>query len=158
MGPLACWFSHDGREIPRRSRTMFIGCERSKIHSVMPQLKINVDIRWQMMWRWPRITSSRWPRCFEKAGFTNIRLKTTIDPGIGYHEDGCIRMGKDPKTSLLKWPITQLHAVPNVYVTDGAAMNFFHLYPRNPVTYLYGFCSESGASCGEGKARMKFRS
>jgi choline dehydrogenase-like flavoprotein len=33
---------------------------------------------------------------------------------------GC-RMGNDPKTSMLnKW--NQLHAVPNVFVTDGACM------------------------------------
>ena len=33
---------------------------------------------------------------------------------------GC-RMGRDPKTSLLNaW--NQMHAVPNVFVTDGACM------------------------------------
>src|SRR5579859_7704515 len=37
------------------------------------------------------------------------------------HEMGGVRMGNDPKTSLLnKW--NQLHACPNVYVTDGACM------------------------------------
>jgi choline dehydrogenase-like flavoprotein len=34
---------------------------------------------------------------------------------------GGVIMGKDPKTSLLnKW--NQLHACPNVFVTDGACM------------------------------------
>ena len=42
-------------------------------------------------------------------------------PGRDIHEMGGCRMGKDPKTSLLnKW--NQLHACPNVFVTDGACM------------------------------------
>lgn len=39
---------------------------------------------------------------FEKAGFTNI--KTCDDnraPGLDIHEMGGVRMGHDPKTSLL---------------------------------------------------------
>jgi choline dehydrogenase-like flavoprotein len=42
-------------------------------------------------------------------------------PGLDIHEMGGVRMGSDPKTSLLnKW--NQLHACPNVFVTDGACM------------------------------------
>ncbi|RMG31560.1 MAG: GMC family oxidoreductase [Bacteroidetes bacterium] len=42
-------------------------------------------------------------------------------PGLGIHEMGTARMGRDPKTSVLnKW--NQMHAVPNVFVTDGACM------------------------------------
>lgn len=59
---------------------------------------------------------------FEKAGFTDI--KKTDDqraPGLDIHEMGGARMGNDPETSVLnKW--NQMHACPNVYVTDGACM------------------------------------
>jgi len=42
-------------------------------------------------------------------------------PGLCIHEMGTARMGKDPKTSVLnKW--NQVHASPNVFVTDGACM------------------------------------
>jgi choline dehydrogenase-like flavoprotein len=42
-------------------------------------------------------------------------------PGLCIHEMGTARMGRDPKTSVLnKW--NQIHTVPNVFVTDGAAM------------------------------------
>jgi len=34
---------------------------------------------------------------------------------------GTARMGSDPKTSVLN-EYNQVHAVPNVYVTDGSAM------------------------------------
>lgn len=59
---------------------------------------------------------------FEKAGFTNIKVEDTkAPPGSDIHEMGGVRMGKDPKTSLLnEW--NQLHACKNVFVTDGACM------------------------------------
>ena len=58
----------------------------------------------------------------EVAGLNNI---TTYDdmggPGLGIHEMGTARMGRDPKTSVLnKW--NQVHTVKNVFVTDGACM------------------------------------
>jgi choline dehydrogenase-like flavoprotein len=47
---------------------------------------------------------------------------------------GGVRMGKDPKTSLLNGN-HQLHAVPNVYVTDGASMT--STSTQNPsLTYM----------------------
>ena len=42
-------------------------------------------------------------------------------PGIGIHEMGTARMGRDPKTSVLN-ENNQIHTVQNVYVTDGACM------------------------------------
>jgi len=59
---------------------------------------------------------------FEKAGFTNISaVDTNTPPGSDIHEMGGVRMGHDPKTSLLNsW--NQLHHCKNVFVTDGACM------------------------------------
>jgi choline dehydrogenase-like flavoprotein len=59
---------------------------------------------------------------FEKAGFVNIKVDDTKSPpGSDIHEMGGIRMGHDPKTSLLnKW--NQMHLCKNVFVTDGACM------------------------------------
>ncbi len=56
------------------------------------------------------------------SGCTNIKRHDSGQaPGLDIHEMGGVRMGKDPKTSLLnKW--NQLHQCPNVFVTDGAAM------------------------------------
>lgn len=42
-------------------------------------------------------------------------------PGLGIHEMGTARMGKDPATSVLN-KYNQAHQVPNLFVTDGAAM------------------------------------
>jgi choline dehydrogenase-like flavoprotein len=57
-----------------------------------------------------------------KAGCNNInRIDTKQAPGLDIHEVGGVRMGHDPKTSLLnKW--NQLHTCKNVFVTDGACM------------------------------------
>lgn len=56
------------------------------------------------------------------AGAKNIRVNDSKqNPGLDIHEMGGVRMGKDPRTSLLnRW--NQLHACPNVFVTDGASM------------------------------------
>jgi choline dehydrogenase-like flavoprotein len=58
----------------------------------------------------------------EKAGCKNIRPHDSKQaPGLDIHEMGGVRMGRDPRTSLLnKW--NQLHACKNVFVTDGACM------------------------------------
>ncbi len=58
----------------------------------------------------------------EGAGFKNVRTYDVADNmGLGIHEMGTARMGKDPKTSVLnKW--NQVHDAPNVFVTDGACM------------------------------------
>ncbi len=59
---------------------------------------------------------------FEAAGVKNV---TTYDadyaPGMGIHEMGTARMGRDPKTSVLN-AHNQVWDAPNVFVTDGACM------------------------------------
>lgn len=58
----------------------------------------------------------------DAAGFKDIsQFDRGYSMGLGIHEMGTARMGRDPKTSILNRH-NQLHAVPNVYVTDGAAM------------------------------------
>ena len=58
----------------------------------------------------------------EKAGCTNVRKSDSKQaPGLDIHEMGGVRMGRDPKTSLLNgW--NQMHLCKNVFVTDGACM------------------------------------
>ena len=58
----------------------------------------------------------------EAAGLKNVNTyDTTYQPGMGIHEMGTARMGKDPKTSVLN-EFNQVWDAPNVYVTDGACM------------------------------------
>jgi choline dehydrogenase-like flavoprotein len=58
----------------------------------------------------------------EVAGFKNIEAyDAEQDPGLGIHEMGTARMGRDPKTSILN-EHNQIWDVKNVFVTDGACM------------------------------------
>ncbi|MBX2817372.1 MAG: GMC family oxidoreductase [Saprospiraceae bacterium] len=72
---------------------------------------------------------------FERAGFKEIKTRDTKQaPGLDIHEMGGVRMGRDPKTSLLnEW--NQLHTCSNVIVSDGACMT--STSTQNPsLTYM----------------------
>ena len=58
----------------------------------------------------------------EAAGIKEVNTwDTKQPPGLDIHEMGGVRMGSNPKTSLLnEW--NQLHHCKNVFVTDGACM------------------------------------
>jgi choline dehydrogenase-like flavoprotein len=84
---------------------------------------LNMDADWrenEKVMRKDIMTSAA--EMFEESGFKNVQTYDgPNNMGLGIHEMGTARMGKDPKTSVLnKW--NQLHEVSNVYVTDGAAM------------------------------------
>ena len=56
------------------------------------------------------------------SSFDDLVSGTTgAEPGLGIHEMGTARMGRDPQTSVLN-AHNQCHDVPNVFVTDGACM------------------------------------
>ncbi|TRX46391.1 GMC family oxidoreductase [Fulvivirga sp. M361] len=58
----------------------------------------------------------------EASGLKNVHSWNDLHAvGKCIHEMGTARMGNDPKTSVLN-KFGQMHAVPNVFVTDGACM------------------------------------
>lgn len=58
----------------------------------------------------------------EAAGLKDVReYDAKSYPGLGIHEMGTARMGRDPKTSVLN-KYNQVWDAKNVFVTDGAAM------------------------------------
>ncbi len=58
----------------------------------------------------------------ERAGFKDIMaFDNQSPPGHGIHEMGTARMGRDSNSSVLN-AHNQIHAVKNVFVTDGACM------------------------------------
>ena len=58
----------------------------------------------------------------ENAGFKNVYgYDNNYGFGLGIHEMGTARMGRDPKTSVLN-KFNQIHNVPNVFVTDGSSL------------------------------------
>lgn len=57
----------------------------------------------------------------ETVGIVVAQLSKPGTPGMGIHEMGTARMGTDPRTSVLG-KYNQAHDVPNLFITDGAAM------------------------------------
>ncbi len=86
-----------------------------------PPLNIDCRFRENEMRMWEdEIESGK--EMMEAIGGKEIRANGNISfPGNANHEMGTARMGKNPKASLLnKW--NQVHAVKNVFITDGACM------------------------------------
>ncbi len=122
-----------GETIPKESN--YIALDKDKLDPYgLPTLKFDVsydDNDEKMIIDYQEQISEM----FEKAGFTDISVRDDHRvPGLDIHEMGGVRMGKDPKTSMLNGN-HQLHAVPNVYVTDGACMT--STATQNPtLTYM----------------------
>ena len=100
--------------------------------------KMHLDYNNQDEWGLPTVTFNAEIRDNEKtmrkdmseqaaamldaAGFKNVtEYDIGYSMGLGIHEMGTARMGRDPKTSVLN-KYNNLHAVANVYVTDGSGM------------------------------------
>ena len=122
-----------GETIPKITNFVALDDKLKDLHG-MPQLKISVsyDDNDEKM---TLDFIEQFSEMFTKAGFTNLKIRNVNHPpGLDIHEMGGIRMGKDPKTSLLnKW--NQLHECQNVFVTDGACMT--STSTQNPsLTYM----------------------
>ena len=88
------------------------------------QPSLNIDCEWkenEAAMKEDMVNSAG--EMLEAAGLKNVSLRTAWStPGLGIHEMGTARMGKDPKTSVLnKW--NQVWDAPNVFVTDGSFMS-----------------------------------
>jgi len=122
-----------GETIPKESNYVALDTNE-KDEWGMPLLRVNVDYD-QNDEDMIKDYREQLSEMFDAAGFKNIR--TWDDgrrPGLDIHEMGGVRMGHDPKTSLLN-KHHQLHTCPNVYVTDGACMT--STSTQNPsLTYM----------------------
>ncbi|WP_270088553.1 GMC oxidoreductase [Sphingobacterium sp. SYP-B4668] len=122
-----------GETIPKESGQVTLDDSRKDAWDI-PLLKIAVDYDDNDA-KMKKDYLEQMTAMFETAGFTNIQQHDQgQSPGLDIHEMGGARMGHDPKTSVLnKW--NQMHAVPNVFVTDGAAMT--STSTQNPsLTYM----------------------
>jgi choline dehydrogenase-like flavoprotein len=122
-----------GETIPKETNRVTLDKER-KDEWGMPLLKVDVaydDNDERMVADF----IARMTEMYEKAGFKDIKTSDSKQaPGLDIHEMGGVRMGRDPRTSLLNaW--NQLHACPNVFVTDGSCMT--STSTQNPsLTYM----------------------
>jgi len=78
---------------------------------------------------------------FEEAGFKIIESRDRIlTEGGSIHELGTVRMGSDPKTSVLN-QFEQSHDVKNLFVVDGSA--FVNASCHNPTWTIMALCWRS---------------
>ncbi|HEX4486824.1 MAG TPA: GMC family oxidoreductase [Terriglobales bacterium] len=78
---------------------------------------------------------------FEEAGFKIIESRSRImTEGGSIHELGTVRMGNDPKTSVLN-QFEQSHDVKNLFVVDGSA--FVNSSCQNPTWTIMALCWRS---------------
>lgn len=122
-----------GETIPKESNYVALD-ESMKDDWGIPQLKISVDYDDNDA-KMKKDYLDTMEEMFTAAGFINIqRNESSQAPGLDIHEMGGVRMGLDPKTSMLnKW--NQIHSCPNVFVTDGSCMT--STSTQNPsLTYM----------------------
>jgi len=122
-----------GETIPKESNFVALDADKKDAWGI-PQLKIAIDYD-DNDDKMVKDYIEQMSEMFTKAGFTDLNSSDSKQaPGLDIHEMGGVRMGKDPKTSLLnEW--NQLHVCKNVYVTDGACMT--STSTQNPsLTYM----------------------
>lgn len=122
-----------GETIPKATNYVMLDATKKDPYG-MPQLHMNVgyDENDEKM---INDFFETFTEMYTKAGFTNIRTSDSKQaPGLDIHEMGGVRMGNDPKTSMLN-AFNQMHHCKNVFVTDGACMT--STSTQNPsLTYM----------------------
>jgi len=133
LGPWSVGSHMMGETIPKETNYVRLDPNQKDPWGI-PQLAINISYD-ENDDKMTKDFIDQFTEMYTKAGFTDIKSNDSKQaPGLDIHEMGGVRMGHDPKTSMLnKW--NQLHACKNVFVTDGAAMT--STSTQNPsLTYM----------------------
>ncbi len=132
-GPYQISVACFGEMLPYHENRMFLNFEKRDKHG-LPIITFDAKLRDnEMKLREDGVKCA--VEMLEAAGCKNVWTYNDVTaPGACIHEMGTARMGNDPKTSVLnKW--NQIHAVPNVFVTDGSCMTSSGT--QNPsITYM----------------------
>lgn len=109
-----------GEMLPSEKNRMYLD-ENQKDKWGMPLVTFDVE-RGENEQLMRKAMATDMAEMYESVGFKNIRpFDFPSNVGMGIHEMGTARMGKDPKTSVLN-KHNQVHACKNVFITDGSAM------------------------------------
>ena len=133
LGPWSVGSHMMGETIPKETNHVRLDPKQKDAWGI-PQLAINISYD-ENDDKMTKDFIEQFTEMYTKAGFTDIKSNDSKQPpGLDIHEMGGVRMGHDPKTSMLnKW--NQLHACKNVFITDGAAMT--STSTQNPsLTYM----------------------
>jgi choline dehydrogenase-like flavoprotein len=125
-GPWHVWMTGFGETLPRHENHVRLDPDQVDGYGI-PLLRINCT--WgpnELAMR--KDMAASMAEMLERCGLRDVRpyddyVEGSVDaaPGLGIHEMGTARMGRDPKTSVLN-AFNQVWDAPNVFVTDGACM------------------------------------
>lgn len=119
-GPWGMYMYMQGETIPKESNHVRLSSDREDQYG-MPLLITSVGYD-DNDDRMVKDFLKQGREMFEAAGGKDIRVHDSHQPpGLDIHEMGGVRMGKDPRNSMLNGN-NQLHHCKNVFVTDGACM------------------------------------
>jgi choline dehydrogenase-like flavoprotein len=133
LGPWSVYMMMQGETIPKETNRVSLSPDRKDEWGI-PLLDIEVDYD-DNDEKLLQDFLQQGEEMLSKAGCIHIRKSDSgQSPGLDIHEMGGVRMGRDPKSSLLNG-FNQMHYAPNVFVTDGAAMT--STGTQNPsITYM----------------------
>jgi choline dehydrogenase-like flavoprotein len=119
-GPWGIWLGAWGETLPYFDNKVSID-HSQKDSWGLPLVKINYEYHENEHAMTKDIKAST-GEMLTVAGFKNINIYSYLQPGgSAVHEMGTVRMGRDPKTSVLNG-YNQMHDVKNVFITDGSFM------------------------------------
>ena len=119
-GPWEIGMTAFGEMLPEHSNRIYLNHQKTDKWG-LPILEMDVEIK-QNEIRMRKDMQQDAMEIFDAAGLKNIRgFDNDYYPGMGIHEMGTARMGRDPKTSVLNQN-NQVWDALNVFVTDGACM------------------------------------
>lgn len=119
-GPWTVGMTAFGEMLPNHNNRITLNRDVLDING-LPTLTMDVEIG-ENERRMRRDMQDSAVEMLEASGFRNVTgYDRDYGPGLGIHEMGTARMGRDPRTSVLN-AHNQVHECLNVYVTDGACM------------------------------------
>jgi choline dehydrogenase-like flavoprotein len=114
------WMTGMGECLPYAENRITLSKDKKDAWDI-PQIEIDCSFKTNELTMVKDILTSG-QEMLEQAGFKNIyAFDSAQAPGLGIHEMGTARMGKDPKNSILNGN-NQIWDAKNVFVTDGACM------------------------------------
>ncbi|HLK27175.1 MAG TPA: GMC family oxidoreductase [Puia sp.] len=119
-GPWIMWMVAWGETLPYFDNKVTLDSDK-KDGWGLPLVKINFEYHENEKAMKKDVQESA-AEMLQNTGFKNIETFNYNQPGgSAVHEMGTVRMGRDPKTSVLN-DFNQMHDVKNVFITDGSCM------------------------------------
>lgn len=120
FGPWLAFISGFGEMLPNPANRVMLN-ETRKDKWGLPVLHIDVSLGENERNMSKQILADGKAMIEAAGGFVISQAKEAGTPGLGIHEMGTARMGRDPMTSVFNG-FNQAHEAPNLFCTDGAVM------------------------------------